>query len=267
MTQPLFDPKVLAGRHALVGGASSGIGRATAILLGRMGARVAMIARSPEALDAAAAEVRAAGAPEVHTLVADHTDRPDLVKKVEAHLAAHGPLHIMVNNSGGPAAGPILEAKEEDFMRVFGQHVMAAHQLLKIVLPGMRAAGFGRFVNVISTSVYEPIPGLGISNTVRAAMAGWAKTVANELPPGITMNNVLPGATKTPRLDSLAQGRAGREGTSVDAVFDAWTAVIPEKRIADAGELAAVIGFLCSPAAGYVRGVSIPVDGGRHHAI
>lgn len=260
MTPALPD---LAGRHALVTGASAGIGRATALALAARGAAVTVLARRADLLEALVPALSAAGAPQARVVVADLDDRPGLDRAIHSHLAAHGPIHVLVNNTGGPPPGPILEAGEDDFLRTFGRHVLAAHLLVRAVLPGMVAAGYGRIVNVISLSVKEPIAGLGVSNTVRGAMASWAKSVEAELPPGVTINNVLPGYTATERLRSLARSTAERQGVTPDAVEAEWCARIPEGRLGTPEELGAVVAFLASPAASYVRGVSIPVDGGR----
>ncbi|MCO5166484.1 MAG: SDR family oxidoreductase [Planctomycetes bacterium] len=257
----------LAGRHALVCGASAGIGRAAALALAGLGARVTALARSAERLEALAADLRAAGAPEAWALAADLDDRPALERAVAEHLERRGPAHVLVNNTGGPRPGPLLEAGEAALVEAFGRHVLAAHLLVRLVLPGMRAAGYGRIVNVVSTSVREPIPNLGVSNTVRAAVAAWAKTLSRELPPGVTINTVLPGYTDTERLASLAEGAAARTGKAVEDVRAGWLATIPEGRLGRPEELGAVIAFLASPAAAYVRGVALPVDGGRLNGI
>lgn len=248
----------LAGKRALVCGASGGIGRATAIAFAEAGAAVIGLARSADRLE----ELRAFG---VEPLIADLSDRGGLAEVLEPHLAQ--PLHILVNNTGGPKGGRLLDTDPEAFLEPFGRHVLAAHQLVRALLPGMEAAGYGRILNVVSTSVYEPIPNLGVSNTIRAAVAGWAKTLSRELPPGVTINNVLPGFTDTPRLEALGQARAGREGRSLDAVREAWMADVPEGRLVRPEETAAMLCFLASPAAAMVRGQSIAVDGGRLRSI
>lgn len=253
----------LSGRHALVCGASAGIGRAVALALAEQGAVVTALARREERLRALVEELRERGAPAAHALVADLDDRPTLYTRVTQHLDTAGPVHVLVNNAGGPPAGPILEAEASAFEQAFGRHVLASHLLLKAVLPGMREAGYGRIINVISTSVREPIPNLGVSNTVRAAMAGWAKTVSRELPPGITINNILPGFTNTERLDALRTAAAERRGISEEQVQAQWLSQVPEGRLGEPEELAAVAAFLASPAGAFVRGVSLPVDGGR----
>jgi len=253
----------LDGRQALVCGASAGIGRAAALAFAERGAQVSVLARSRPDLEALLPELLAAGAPAAHALAADLEDRKTLASLVEAHLAHHGPVQILVNNTGGPPAGPLLEAGEEDFLRAFGRHVLAAHLLVRALLPGMREAGYGRILNVISTSVREPIPGLGVSNTIRGAMASWAKTLSRELPPGVTVNNVLPGFTDTGRLASLKKALAAARGVPPEEIQAGWLASVPEGRLGRPEELGAVLAFLASPAAGYVRGQSLAVDGGR----
>ncbi|MBL0211160.1 MAG: SDR family oxidoreductase [Holophagaceae bacterium] len=257
----------LTGKHALVTGASAGIGRACALALAARGAAVTVLARSAEKLASLRVELSAAGAPEAHVLVADLEDRESLRLRVEAHLASAGPVHIVVNNAGGPPGGPILEATEAEFVQAFGRLLMAPHLLVKLLLPGMAEAGYGRIVNIISTSVREPLPNLGVSNTIRAATAAWAKTLAKELPPGITINNVLPGATATERLEAIELAVAVKTGKSLEAVRADMVRIIPEGRVADPGETAALVAFLASPQAGYIRGQSIAVDGGRMNSL
>ncbi|MED5372848.1 MAG: SDR family oxidoreductase [Myxococcota bacterium] len=250
----------LSGRHALVCGASAGIGRATAIALAEMGAKVTALARRQERLEALVAELPGSG----HGFVVADLDQHETLLAAVSELA---PVHILINNTGGPKGGPLTQAPAEALRAAFHRHVLAAHQLTQACLPHMEAAGFGRIVNVLSTSVREPIPNLGVSNTIRAAMAGWAKSLSRELPPGITINNVLPGFTDTERLSSLKAGRAARTGVQESDVHAAWLAQVPEGRLAQPQETAGAIAFLCSPAGAYIRGVSLPVDGGRLRGI
>jgi len=253
----------LAGRHALVCGGSAGIGRAAAGALAAIGAKVTLLARREDKLKAALVGL----GPEAAYVVADADDRVALGVAVDNLLAERGPVHVLVNNAGGPPGGKLVDASEADLLAAFGRHVLASHLLVQKVLPGMVAAGWGRIVNVVSTSVYEPIPGLGVSNVVRAAMGGWSKTLAGELPPGVTINNVLPGYTATDRLAEIGAAAAARQGTTTDAIARGWAAQTPEGRIAEPAEIAAAIAFLASPAGSFVRGVSLAVDGGRTRSI
>src|SRR5581483_2246812 len=193
----------------------------------------------------------------------DMNDHAALRTKIEA-AAKSKPFHIVINNTGGPPGGPANSAKVEEYISAFQQHLLANQTVLQAVLPGMRDAGYGRIVNVISTSVKEPIKNLGVSNTIRGAVASWAKTLAGELGPfGITVNNVLPGYTRTRRLEQILGDRARNTGQSEDAVATTMLASVPLGRFADPGEIGSVIAFLASPAAGYINGVNVPVDGGR----
>ena len=179
-------------------------------------------------------------------------------------MEEHDAVHILVNNTGGPASGPAIEASSKNFTDAFASHLICNHVLVKELTPGMKEEGYGRVINIISTSVKEPIQGLGVSNTIRGAVASWAKTISKELGPfGITVNNVLPGFTKTDRLNNLLEGKAKKAGISTDEVIEASKALIPAGRFAEPEEIAGVVAFLASPAAGYVNGINVPVDGGR----
>ena len=254
----------LTGKHALVCGGSQGIGLAAAIELAKLGADVTLLARSRDALDRALVALPRVHAAQTHaTIAADMNEHAELRAKVEATVSAHA-VQILVNNSGGPPGGPAHTAALDDFRIAFNQHVMAAQILLQAVLSGMQTAGYGRVINVISTSVKEPIRNLGVSNTVRGAMASWAKTLATELgPSGITVNNVLPGYTKTARLDQILADRSKATGKSEDEIAKTMLATVPLGRFAETADIAAVIAFLATPAAGYVNGINVPVDGGR----
>ncbi len=258
----------LTGKHALVCGASAGIGQAAAFALARRGAELTILARRRQRLDAMAPELIEAGANKVHALVADLDDRDALMSVIRQHLERVGPIHILVNNAGGPPSGRLLDVDHADqFLEPFGRHVLASHLLVRQLLPGMQAAGYGRIINVISTSVKEPIPNLGVSNVTRAAMAAWSKTLSKELPPGITINNVLPGYTDTERLSSLKEQLAKSQGKKEKAIEAGWLAATPEGRLGRPEELGETIAFLASPAAGFVRGQSLAVDGGRMASI
>lgn len=257
----------LSNRHALVCGASEGIGRAAAEALAALGATVTVLSRREGVLREVVAGL-AGGADRGHAVaVADSSDTAGLLKTVEA-VVARRPVHVLVNNTGGPPGGPLYEAETAALEDAFRRHVIANQVLLQAVLPGMREANWGRIINVVSTSVREPIPGLGVSNTVRGAVASWAKTLARELAPdGITVNNVLPGFTETGRIRQIVRDRAAAEGRSEDEVRRDMEATVPARRFAEAHETGGVIAFLCSPAAGYVNGVSLAVDGGRTQSI
>ncbi len=257
----------LSGRHALVCGASEGIGRATAHELAALGADVTVMARRADALDAVVAGLPRADGQRHDALVADVSRLDELRARVDA-LVASRPVHVLVNNTGGPPGGPVSTAAAEAFLDAFGKHLLANQALAQATVPGMRAAGWGRIVNVVSTSVYEPIAGLGVSNTIRGAVAGWAKTLSRELAAaGITVNNVLPGYTGTGRIEQILQDRTAATGKSREEVVAAMLASVPAGRFAKPEETAGVIAFLCSPAAGYVTGVSLAVDGGRMQSI
>ncbi len=257
----------LASRHALVCGASQGIGAATARAFAAAGATLTILARSEERLRGMVEPLVERGAPAVHVLPLDLDDRAAFEAAITAWLDEHGPVHVVVHNTGGPAGGPLLEARTDAIEMAIARHLLTAHRLLQLTLPGMAQAGYGRFVQVLSTSVREPIDRLGVSNLTRAAVASWAKTMSRELPPGVTINNVLPGFTDTDRLGQLAEAAASRTGSTPDAIREGWIATVPEGRLASPDETAQVILFLASPGASYVRGTSIPVDGGRLRSI
>ncbi|MGH8126312.1 MAG: SDR family oxidoreductase [Rhodanobacteraceae bacterium] len=254
----------LTGRHALVCGGSQGIGRACAVELAKLGANVTALARRGDVLKQVVADLPRTHASQTHDhLIADSGDTDGLRAAVQALVAAH-PVHILVNNSGGPPPGPAHGAQVDAFLDAYRKHLVANHVLAEAVIPGMQTAGFGRIVNIISTSVKEPIAGLGVSNTTRWAVASWAKTLAAELAAsGITVNNVLPGSTHTPRIEQIVATRAKKSGRSIDDTQHAMEVEIPMHRFADPAEIAAAVAFLASPAAGYITGINLPVDGGR----
>lgn len=258
----------LSGRHALVCGASQGIGSACATELAQLGADVTVMARREGVLRQVVAELPQVTPQQRHDfIVADSGDTDGLRAAVARLVEAH-PVHILVNNSGGPPPGPAHGAAVEAFLDAYRKHLVANHVLAETVIPGMQAAGYGRIVNIISTSVKEPIAGLAVSNTTRWAVASWAKTLATELVPfGITVNNVLPGSTKTPRIEQIVRTRAEKSGTSIEAMQHEMESEVPMRRFADPAEIAAAVAFLASPAAGYISGINLPVDGGRTRSL
>lgn len=257
----------LEGKKAIVCGSTQGIGLAIAEELALLGAGCTLLARNEEGLKEAVQKLDTQLRQQHGYLVADF-NRPDELKKIIEAYVAKNTVHILINNTGGPAAGPITEATEEAFLNTFNQHLVCNHILTKAVIPSMKKEGYGRIVNVISTSVKIPLKNLGVSNTIRGAVASWAKTMANELGQfNITVNNVLPGFTSTKRLSTLIDNIAKKGNTVVDIVEKNMMEEVPMKRFADASEIAAMAAFLASPAASYVNGVSIPVDGGRTGSI
>lgn len=249
----------LNGKKALVCGGSEGIGLASAQALAALGAEVTLLARREAPLQSA-----------LTTLTAEHGQlhrylTADVLALAEALPGIIGAGYdILINNSAGPAGGTLLAATDAQLLAVFQQHVIGNQQLLRAVVPHMQARGWGRIVNIISTSVKEPIPMLGVSNTIRGAVAGWAKTLANELAAdGITVNNVLPGYTRTQRLDQILKERAIATGKSEEAIAAAMLATVPAGRFAGAEEVAHAVAFLCQPQSGYINGINLPVDGGR----
>lgn len=254
----------LEGRTALVCGSTQGIGKAIAEELAQMGASVTLVARNiaklqevKEGLDTSHKQVH-------QYIQADFSDPAGLQSKINEYLAINLAPVILVNNTGGPAGGSIIDEPYLKFMDTMSAHLECNHLLAQALVPGMKASGFGRIINIISTSVYMPIPGLGVSNTVRGAVASWAKTLSLELGQfGITVNNVLPGFTDTARLSSIIKAKAEKTGQTEAEVSAAMKQDTPAQRFGMAEETAAAAAFLASPAAGYINGVSLPVDGGR----
>lgn len=253
----------LTGKTALVGGSTQGIGKAAALELAALGATVILLARNEDKLKQTITELP--NSQNKHSyIVADYSNPQELSNKVNEFIASHGAIHILINNTGGPSGGPITEAKTEEFINTFNNHLICNHLLAQACLPLMKEAKFGRIVNIISTSVKQPLKGLGVSNTIRAAVANWSKTLSVEVAPfGITVNNVLPGATDTIRIKQLNEIKSTKTGKSVEEVRAETLAEIPMGRMADASEVANAIAFLASPAASYITGINVPVDGGR----
>lgn len=256
--------KDFSGKTAVVCGSTQGIGFATALQLAERGANLVLIARNETKLMDAVAKLHCDSTQNHRFIVADFSDPNDLKMKLEAYLSSGGNCDILVNNTGGPKGGPIFSAEIEEFYAAFTQHLICNHLLVQALVPSMKTAGAGRIINVISTSVKQPLPNLGVSNTIRGAVANWSKTLATELAPfNITVNNVLPGATNTVRLQSIAETKAEKTQATVDSVFAEMAAESPMKRIAEPEEVANAIVFLASAAASYINGINVPVDGGR----
>jgi 3-oxoacyl-[acyl-carrier protein] reductase len=252
----------LQGKTAIVCGASQGIGKAAAIELSLLGANVTLIARDEQKLKQTWSELHH-GHQLHHYISADFSNPVDVKKKIDEFVSKHT-VHILVNNTGGPPGGQAIDANPEDFLKAFSNHLICNQIMAQAVVPGMKNDKYGRIINIISTSVKVPLRGLGVSNTIRGAVANWAKTLSLELGPfGITVNNVLPGATMTARLKSIIDTNAQKKGISVEEAKREMIKEIPLGRIAEASEVAAAVAFLASPAAGYINGINIPVDGGR----
>lgn len=253
----------LTGKRALVCGSSQGIGRAAAMELALMGASITLVARNEEKLKAVIEHLPADDTESHHYLVVDFNYPDQLKGALDGYLKDHS-IDVLINNTGGPPGGQAIDADPDEFIKAFNSHLICNQILVQAVSPAMKNEGWGRIINIISTSVKTPLAGLGVSNTIRGAVASWAKTLSVELAPfGITVNNVLPGFTMTARLESLINSRAEKEGNSFDLVKQQMIEGIPAKRIGDAEEIANAIAFLASPAAGYINGINLPVDGGK----
>jgi len=254
----------LKGKNAMICGSTAGIGKAVALQMAQCGATVTLVARNSTKLDATLAELDATIGQRHDMLVADFTQPEQLRSALQAHLAGGRHYHILLNNTGGPAGGSAIDADTTQFEAAFRAHLLCNHILAQALVPGMRTAGYGRIINIISTSVKIPLSGLGVSNTIRGAVGNWSKTLANELGAyGITVNNVLPGATATGRLSSIITNKAQKMGVEQSEVERHMLAEIPAGRFAQPDEVATAAVFLASPLAGYINGINVPVDGGR----
>jgi 3-oxoacyl-[acyl-carrier protein] reductase len=252
----------LNNKYALVCGSTAGIGKATAFALAEEGATITLIARNEDKLKVTLAQL-----PQHHKhdyIVADFSNPMELKEKVDAYIKANHGFHILVNNTGGPEGGPVFSAEIEAFENAFTQHLKCNHVLVQTTVPFMKSEAYGRIINVISTSVKQPLDGLGVSNTIRGAVANWSKTLANELGQfGITVNNVLPGATGTERLTEIIKNKSAKTGSTEQEAANAMKSAVPAKRFAEPEELADAIIFLASERAAYINGINLPVDGGR----
>lgn len=254
----------LKNKKAIVCGSTQGIGKAVAMELAAMGANVTLVARNETSLKQVKAELPVT-AGQIHSYMCVDFSEPNKLKEMmDSFMQRNNPIHILVNNTGGPPSGPISIAKTEEFQSAFTNHLLCNHILVQACMEGMKNAGYGRVINIISTSVKAPLPNLGVSNTIRAAVANWSKTLANELGKfNITVNNVLPGATNTQRLKTIITNKASKNHLEVNDVEKEMLHEIPMARFAEATEIANAVAFLASPAASYINGINLPVDGGR----
>jgi 3-oxoacyl-[acyl-carrier protein] reductase len=253
----------LRGKRAVVCGSTQGIGKASAIELALLGAEITLVARNEVSLKSTLQELSATAGQKHDYLVADFNHPDQLKEKINQHVK-NKEFHILINNTGGPPGGQAIDASPEEFINAFSSHLICNQIMVQAVVPAMKNANYGRIINIISTSVKVPLRGLGVSNTTRGAVASWAKTLSFELGPfGITVNNVLPGTTMTGRLDSIIRIKAEKSGKSYEVVKNEMIAEVPAGRISEPHEVAAAVAFLASPAAGYINGINVPVDGGR----
>ncbi|MBK8846904.1 MAG: SDR family oxidoreductase [Bacteroidetes bacterium] len=251
-------------RRALVCGSTQGIGKAAAIALAQHECSITLLARDENVLSEVCNMLPNNGNQKHSYLAVDYRYPEKLSKAVQELIEEQGTIHILVNNTGGPQPGPAATAKEEDFVEAFSNHLLCNHLLMQCCLDGMKQASYGRIINVISTSVKQPLKGLGVSNTIRGAVANWSKTLAGELAQfGITVNNVLPGATNTARLTNIIDDKSKKTGKTFNDIVREMVTEIPAQRFAEPNEIADAIVFLASPAASYINGINLPVDGGR----
>jgi 3-oxoacyl-[acyl-carrier protein] reductase len=254
----------LENKTAIVCGSTQGIGKSVALEFATNGANVVLVARNEDKLKQVILELPNNGTQNHRFISADFSNPTDLAEKLKAYVANGGTCHILVNNTGGPKGGPIIDAAVEEFYNTFTQHLICNHILVQFLVPLMKQNGFGRIINIISTSVKQPLPNLGVSNTIRGAVASWSKTLAMELGQfNITVNNVLPGATNTIRLKGIAEAKSEKTNESIEDIFAEMASESPMKRIAQPEEVANAVMFLASPAASYINGINVPVDGGR----
>ena len=251
-------------KHALVCGSSKGIGASTAIELSKVGATITLLARDKDSLANVLDSLDTSKKQNHNFIIADFDDPFKLKDTIDQHIANNPTIHILINNSGGPKSVTLIDANVEDFISAFNRHLICNHILVQAVVPKMKEARFGRIINITSTSVKQPIKGLGISNTIRGAVANWAKTLSFELGEfGITVNNILPGYTDTQRLKEIFLNKSKKSNYDIESIVSDAHSQIPLGRFADPKETAKAICFLASEDASYINGINLPVDGGR----
>ena len=251
-------------KRALVCGSSKGIGAETAIELSKLGVSIILFARNENSLSDVLSKLDTSNKQNHSYLIADFDNPIELKNKIEDYINNNPPIDILINNSGGPKPGPIIEAEIDDFINAFNRHLICNHILVQALVPNMKKNNFGRIINITSTSVKQPIKGLGISNTIRGAVANWAKTLSFELGEfGITVNNILPGYTDTQRLQEIFLTKSKKNNFDIETIISDAHSQIPLGRFADPKETAKAICFLASEDASYINGINLPVDGGR----
>lgn len=254
----------LKNKTAFVCGSTQGIGKATAIQLAKQGASIVLISRNEKGLKAVKSLLSTVDNQKHDYIVVDFSNPENVEKKISEYIKENPKANILVNNTGGPAGGLAIEANTNEFINAFNMHLINNQILAKNLVPHMKESGYGRIINIISTSVKQPLNGLGVSNTIRGAVANWSKTLANELGQyNITVNNVLPGATNTVRLKTIIENKANKSGKSIEDISNVMTNQVPLLRFAEAEEIANGVSFLASPAASYINGINLPIDGGR----
>ncbi len=254
----------LKNRTAIVCGSTQGIGLASALELASLGANIVLFARNEASLQSVLKTLDTSLGQQHRYLVADFKDSNAVAQAINSYVQSGGKGDILVNNTGGPAPGIVETAGTDQFLAAFESHLLCNQVLVQALIPGMRRSKWGRIINIISTSVKSPLYGLGVSNTIRAAVANWSKTLATELgADGITVNNVLPGFTATTRAASIVEDKAIKLGTSKHEILAKMVKEIPVGRMATPLEIGSAVAFLASPSAAYITGINLPVDGGR----
>jgi len=253
----------IRGKVAIVTASSRGLGRAVAEELATEGVTLVLCARDKSSLEATAESIRQTRGASVTSIVADVSDPADIERVWECARGAFGRVDILVNNAGGPPAGPFESHPPSAWSDALKLNFESAVNMTRAVLPGMKERRWGRIINITSIAVKQPVDNLILSNSVRAAVTGFARTLANEVASyGVTVNNVMPGYTLTDRISDLASSNAAQRGVSADSIVATWETQIPAGRLGTPAEFAAMVTFLASERASYTTGASIPVDGG-----